>query len=268
MRAMSSCREVKDKMLLVIDSGNTNVVFAVYRGDEQVGAWRCGNDPRRTCDEYAVWLSQLLKLEGMSFDSIEASIIASVVPETQFNLKRLCDKYVPGRTLVVGEEGTDLGIEILIDRPEQVGADRLVGVIAAHTQYGGPLMVLDFGTATSFDIADSDGNFCGGILAPGVHQSVEALYMAARKLPRVEIKRPDTVIGKATVPAMQSGVYWGYLSMIEGMTARIQEEFGEPMKVIATGGLSALFAGATPSIHITEPSLILSGLVEIFKRNN
>ncbi len=255
-------------MLLVIDSGNTNVVFAVYRGDEQIGSWRCGNDPKRTADEYAVWLSQLLKLSDLSFDVIEASIIASVVPETLFNLKRLCDRYVPGRTLVVKEPGTELGIEILIDRPEQVGADRLVGVIAAHTHYGGPLMVLDFGTATSFDIADANGNFCGGVLAPGVHNSVEALHMAGRQLPRVDIARPESVIGKATVPAMQSGVYWGYLSMIEGMTARIQQEFGEPMKVIATGGLSALFADATPAIHKTEPALILAGLVEIFKRNN
>ena len=254
-------------MLLVIDSGNTNIVFAIYRGDEQIGAWRCANDIRRTADEYAVWLHQLLQLRDLSFEMIEASIIASVVPETLFNLKRLCGRYMPGRTLVVGEPETDLGIEILIDRPDQAGADRLVGVIAAHARYGGPLMVLDFGTATSFDIADKDGNFCGGILAPGIHQSVEALYMAARKLPRVEIKRPETVIGRATIPAMQSGVYWGYISMIEGMTARIQDEYGEPMKVIATGGLSPLFADATPTIHHFDPALIPAGLVEIYKRN-
>ena len=255
-------------MLLVIDSGNTNIVFAIYRGDDQVGEWRCGNDPRRTADEYAVWLSQLLKLSNVSLEEIEASIIASVVPDTKFNLKRFCERYVPGRSLVVGEPDTNLGIEILIDRPEQAGADRLVGVIAAHTHYGGPLMVLDFGTATSFDIADKNGNFCGGVLAPGVHNSVEALYMAGSQLPKVEIKRPDAVIGKATVPAMQSGVYWGYLSMIEGMTARIQDEFGEPMKVIATGGLSPLFADATTAIHHFDPALTLSGLVEIYKRNN
>ncbi len=254
-------------MLLVIDSGNTNVVFAVYDGDRQITHWRCGNDPRRTSDEYAVWLTQLMTLAGLSLDQMEAAIIASVVPETLFNLRRLCENYVKGRTLVVGDSGTDLGIEVLIDRPEQVGADRLVGVIAAHAQYGGPLMVLDFGTATSFDIADENGNFCGGVLAPGVHQSVEALYRAARKLPRVEIKRPETVIGRATIPAMQSGVYWGYLSMIEGMVTRIQAEYGSPLKVIATGGLSALFFDATESIQITDPNLILTGLVEIYRRN-
>ena len=255
-------------MLLLIDSGNTNVVFAVHDGATPLASWRCGNDPRRTADEYAVWLSQLMSLKGYTFDDIETCVIASVVPETLFNLKRLCEKYVPKPTLVVGEKTTKLGIEILIDRPEQVGADRLVGVIAAHVKYGGPLMVLDFGTATSFDIADSEGNFRGGVLAPGVHQSVEALYMAARKLPRVEIARPETVIGKATVPAMQSGVYWGYLSMVEGLISRIQNEYGEPMKVIATGGLSALFADATDAIQMTDPDLTLTGLVEIYRRNS
>lgn len=254
-------------MLLVIDSGNTNVVFAVYKGAEKLASWRCGNDPRRTADEYAVWLSQLMALGKLGFDDIEASIVASVVPETLFNLRQFCNRYVPGRTFVVGDKDTRLGIEVLIDRPEQVGADRLVGVIAAHSLHGGPLMVLDFGTATSFDIADGDGNFRGGVLAPGVHQSLEALYMAARKLPRVEIIRPETVIGRATIPAMQSGVYWGYLSMIEGMVKRIRDEFGEPMKVVATGGLSALFADATPAIDITDPDLTLSGLVEIYRRN-
>ncbi len=255
-------------MLLLIDSGNTNVVFAIHDGAEIRATWRCGNDPRRTADEYAVWLTQLMALDSFTFDDIEACILASVVPETLFNLKRLCQKYIPKPMYVVGEKETDLGIKVLIDRPEQVGADRLVGVIAAHVTYGGPLMVLDFGTATSFDIADADGDFRGGVLAPGVHQSVEALYMAARKLPRIEIAKPETVIGKATVPAMQSGVYWGYLSMVEGLVSRIRKEFGEPMKVVATGGLSALFADATDVIDVTDPQLTLAGLVEIYRRNS
>lgn len=254
-------------MLLAIDSGNTNVVFAVFRDGELVEQWRCGNDPRRTADEYAVWLTQLMGLKGIRPRDVDHAILASVVPETQFNLVRLCEKYFDRSPLVVGAPETKLGIEILIDRPEQVGADRLVGVIAAHTKYGGPLMVIDFGTATSFDIADGDGNFRGGVLAPGVHQSVEALHMAARKLPRVEIRRPESVIGRATIPAMQSGVYWGYVGMVEGLVTRIQQEYGDRLKVVATGGLSVLFADATDVIEISDPNLTLDGLVEIYRRN-
>lgn len=254
-------------MLLVIDSGNTNVVFALYNGDTLHASWRCGNDPHRTADEYVVWLSQLMALQDFRLKDVSAAIIASVVPETLFNLKRLCETHVPGPVYVVGETSADLGIEILIDRPDQVGADRLVGVIAAHAKYGGPLMVIDFGTATSFDIADGDGNFRGGVLAPGVRLSVEALYMAAAKLPRIQIEKPETVIGRATIPAMQSGVFWGYVSMIEGMVERIRSEYGDPMKVVATGGLSALFGDATDVIDHTDDTLILDGLVEIYRRN-
>ena len=254
-------------MMLAIDSGNTNVVFALYKGDTLVASWRCGNDPHRTADEYIVWLSQLMALQDLALNQVKAAIMASVVPETLFNLKRLCEVHVPGPVFVVGERSVDLGIEVLIDKPDQVGADRLVGVIAAHAKYGGPLMVLDFGTATSFDIADGDGNFRGGVLAPGVRLSVEALYMAAAKLPRIEIMRPPSVIGGATIPAMQSGVYWGYVAMIEGMIHRIQAEYGDPMKVVATGGLSALFADATNLIDVTDDNLILDGLIELYRRN-
>ncbi|MDJ0683389.1 MAG: type III pantothenate kinase [Alphaproteobacteria bacterium] len=254
-------------MLLAIDSGNTNVQFALYDGARQVASWRCGNDPHRTADEYVVWLSQLMSLQDIRLADLTGTIIASVVPDTLFNLKRLCEKHVPGDVMVVGERLVDLGIEVLIDRPEQVGADRLVGVVAAHAKYGGPVMVLDFGTATSFDVADAAGNFRGGVLAPGVRLSVEALYMAAAKLPRIEIRPPERVIGRATIPAMESGVYWGYVSMIDGMIGRIQAEYGEPMKVVATGGLSALFANATDRIDITDQNLMMDGLIEIHRRN-
>lgn len=254
-------------MLLAIDSGNTNVVFALYDGAERLGVFRISNDPKRTSDEYAVWLLDLMKFKGLDSDRIDSCILASVVPETKFNLISLCRRYFPGELMVVGDRELDLGLEVLIDRPEQVGADRLVNTIAAQKLYGGPAVIVDFGTATTFDVMDADGNYRGGVIAPGINLSIKALYMAAAQLPLVEIRPTEKVIGKATEPAMQSGIFWGYVSMIEGMVARIRKEFGEPMKVIATGGLSDLFAEATDTIETTDRGLTLDGLVEIHRRN-
>ena len=255
-------------MLLVIDSGNTNVVFAIYDGDDRVGVWRCVNDPKRTADEYAVWLTHLLEHKGYKLSDITASAIASVVPETQFNLVSLCRRYFGGHPLVVGDEGVDMGLDILLAQPEQVGADRLVNAVAGFAKYGGPLILVDFGTATTFDIVDGDGNYCGGIISPGINLSMEALYQAAAKLPLVEIKPTEKVIGTGTVTAMQSGIFWGYVSMIEGMVKRIQDEFGAKMKVVATGGFGELFAQHTPVIEATDRGLTLDGLVRIYRRNN
>ena len=254
-------------MLLVIDSGNTNVVFAVYDGENRVGVWRCANDPKRTADEYAVWLTHLLEHKGYRLKDITDSAIASVVPETQFNLISLCRRYFGGAPLVIGEEGVDLGLEVLLERPEQVGADRLVNAVAGFSKYGGPLILLDFGTATTFDVVDKDGNYRGGIISPGINLSVEALYQAAAKLPLIEIRPTERVIGTGTITAMQSGIFWGYISMIEGMVKRIEEEFGSKMRVIATGGFGDLFAEYTPIIESTDRGLTLDGLVEIFRRN-
>lgn len=256
-------------MLLAIDSGNTNVVFAVYDdADELRGVWRCANDPKRTADEYAVWLTQLMGLKDLSIRDISATIIASVVPETQFNLISLCRRYFEGEPLVVGSPGVDLGVEVLIDNPKAVGADRLVNALAAHSRYGGPLIVVDFGTATTFDVVDGDGNYRGGVIAPGINLSLDALYMAAAKLPLVEIKAPEHVIGRNTVSAMQSGIFWGYVAMIEGMVERIRNEYGEPMRVIATGGLAEMFTEKTPVIEASERALTIRGLLEIYRRNN
>jgi len=254
-------------MLLAIDNGNTNVVFAVYDGDRALGTWRCQTDVKRTADEYAVWLTQLMALKGLKPEDVTASIIASVVPGALFNLITLCNRYFGREPLVVGTDGVDLGMEVLIDHPEQAGADRLVNAVAAQRHYGGPAVIIDFGTATTFDVIDGDGNFRGSAFAPGINLSMEALYMAAARLPRIEIKPTEKIIGKATVPAMQSGIYWGYVGMIEGLVERIRKESGEPMKVYATGGLAALFDQATEVFDIVDPELTMKGLVEIDRRN-
>ena len=255
-------------MILAIDSGNTNTVFAVFDADGGVrGEWRGSTDTNRTADELWVWLGQLMQLDGIARDDIKAAVIATVVPATLFSLKSLCRKYFDCDPLVIGDDGVELGIEVLVDRPEEVGADRLANAVAAHERYVGPLIVLDFGTATTFDVVDADGNYCGGVITPGINLSLEALHQAAAKLPRVAVTRPKGVVGKGTVEAMQSGIYWGYVSLIEGLVERIQGEFGAPMKVIATGGLAPLFLAATETIEHADLDLTLRGLHAIYLKN-
>ena len=254
-------------MLLAIDCGNTNIVFAVFDGEKVLGEWRASTSVDRTSDELGVWIGQLLSIQGLSRADITDAIIASVVPAMVFTLKSLCRRYFDCNPLVVGDEGVDLGISILLDRPEEVGADRLVNAVAAHGSYKGPLIIIDFGTATTFDVVDRKGNYCGGAIAPGINLSLEALHMAAAKLPRVAIGRPREVIGRATVPAMRSGIYWGYVGLIEGLVKRISEELGETVTVVATGGLAPIFMDATPVIQHLDPDLTLRGLLEIHRRN-
>lgn len=254
-------------MLLTIDIGNTNVVFALYAGDDQRGIWRVSTDPRRTADEYAVWLTQLMALEGIQRGNVGGAIICSVVPAATFNLRTLCRRYFGCDPLEVGQEGIEVGIKVLIDRPEQAGADRVVNAVGTRGRYEGPLIIIDFGTATTFDVIDADGNFRGGVIAPGIHLSMEALHMGAARLPRIEIKPTLQVIGKATVPAMQSGIYWGYVSMIEGLVTRIIDEYRAPMTVIATGGLAPVFANATTAIHHVDDDLTQRGLIAVYRRN-
>ncbi|MBI2239823.1 MAG: type III pantothenate kinase [Magnetospirillum gryphiswaldense] len=255
-------------MLLAIDAGNTNIVFAVFDGEQVRGEWRASTQTDRTADELGVWLMQLLTTENLKREDISAVIIASVVPAIVFNLKTLCRRYFGCEPRVVGDENVQLGIKILLDRPEEVGADRLVNAVAAHKFYQGPLIVIDFGTATTFDVVDVHGNYCGGAIAPGINLSLEALHMAAAKLPRVAIGRPKQVIGKATVPAMMSGIFWGYVGLIEGLVRRMEEEFGAKMLVVATGGLAPLFAESTPVINELASDLTLRGLLEIHRRNS
>jgi len=254
-------------MLLAIDSGNTNIVFAVFDGTELRGQWRSSTNSERTADEFGVWLMQLMAMQGIERRMVTACVIASVVPAVDFALRTLSTRYFGCEPLVVGAEGVELGIRVLVDSPDQVGADRLVNAVAAHQMFAGPLNVIDFGTATTFDVIDADGNYTGGVIAPGINLSLEALHMAAAKLPRVAVVRPKAVIGKATVPAMRSGIYWGYVGLIEGLVRRIEAEFGAPMTVIATGGLAPLFKAATDVIQHLAPDLTLRGLLEVHLRN-
>jgi type III pantothenate kinase len=254
-------------MLLAIDAGNTNFVFAVFDGETLRGAWRASTDTKRTADEYAVWLTQLMGLKGLAPADIDACIIASVVPEAVFNLMELARRYFNAKPLVIGEREVALGIGIKLPHPEEVGADRLVNAVAAKEVLTPPFIVIDCGTATTFDIVDTAGDYAGGVIAPGINLSLQALYLAAAKLPRVAIRRPERVIGTGTVTAMQSGIFWGYVGLIEGLIARIRSEYGAPMAVLATGGLAPLFAGATGIIDHVDTELTLTGLRLIHARN-
>jgi len=255
-------------MLLAIDSGNTNVVFAVYdEMDRQRGRWRASTNAQRTADEYAVWLTQLMALQDLAPEDIDSAIIANVVPATMFALKTLCTRYFNTEALIVGDPEVELGLEVRIERPEQVGEDRLVDAVAAFSSYGGPLIVIDMGTATTFGVIGSDGAYEGGIIAPGLNLSLEALDRAAAKLPRITVKKPQRVIGQATIPAMESGAYWGYVGLIEGLVSRIKAEDGRDMKVVATGGLVPLFAEGTDVIDIIDQDLTLRGLLAIYRAN-
>jgi len=254
-------------MLLVIDAGNTNIVFAVFDGEKLRGQWRMATDVRRTSDEYGVWLLQLMARENLSPDKIKAAIMSSVVPQATFSLRMLTRQYFHTELLIVGEPGVELDINVRIDRPREVGADRLVNAVAAWQRHKQAMIIVDFGTATTFDVVDDKGDYIGGVIAPGVNLSLEALHRAAAKLPNVAVERPLQVIGKETVTAMQSGIYFGYVGLIEGITERIRKEYGKPMRVIATGGLAPLFAKATPVIDVLEPDLIIDGLRLIYQRN-
>lgn len=254
-------------MLLAVDVGNTNTVFAAHDGERFTATWRIRTEGRRTADEYFVWLSQLMSHAGVPLTSITGFMIASVAPETLFNLRRLAADYFQTTPLVVGEAGVDLGVEVRTDRPSEVGADRVVNTLAAHLAYGADLIVVDFGTATTFDVVDQDGAYAGGVIAPGVNLSSEALFQATSKLPRIDIAKPAAVVGRDTVPAMQSGLYWGYVSLIEGICRRIKAERQREMTVVATGGLSSLFAAGTDEIDHVDGDLTLRGLIEIHRRN-
>lgn len=253
-------------MLLAIEQGNTNTLFAVHDGADWVAQWRTATESTRTADEYAVWLIQLLAMRGLQIGDLHACIISSVVPQSIFNLRNLSRRYLSVDPLVIGE-GVDLGIQARILKPTEAGADRLVNAVGAHLKYPGDLIVIDSGTATTFDVVAADGAFEGGIIAPGINLSLQALHEAAAMLPRIAIQRPETVIGKDTVTNMQSGVFWGYVALIEGLVARIKAEWGKPMTVIGTGGVASLFEGATASIDHFDPDLTLRGLLEIHRRN-
>ncbi len=253
-------------MLLAIEQGNTNTLFAIHDGSDWIAQWRAATEASRTADEYAAWLSQLLNMHGLAFSDLTGCIVSSVVPQSIFNLRNLSRRYMNVEPLVIGENA-NLGIEVRIAKPSEAGADRLVNAIGAHLMYPGDLLLIDSGTATTFDVVAADGAFEGGLIAPGINLSLTALHEAAAKLPRIAIQKPDRVIGKDTVAAMQSGVFWGYIGLIEGLVGRIKAEWGKPMTVIGTGGVASLFEGATTSIDRFDPDLTIRGLLEIWRRN-
>ena len=252
-------------MLLVIDAGNTNVVFAVHDKSWR-GVWRLSTEAHRTSDEYAVWLLSLFQHCGLKPAEVSAAVIGTVVPAALYHLRRLCRDWFSVEPLIARAR-LDWGFDIKVDNPEEVGADRLLNSLAAHRRFGGPLVIVDFGTATTFDLVDKDGAYLGGVIAPGINLSLGALHQAAARLPRIGIGRPQAVIGRGTVSAMQSGVYWGYVGLVEGLVARIQAEYGGTLKVIATGGLAPLFSEGTTVIEAIEPDLTLDGLRLLAERN-
>jgi type III pantothenate kinase len=249
-------------MLLAIDAGNTNVVFALVGEGEIRARWRIASDPRRTADEYAVWLHQLLELEGYARGDVSAVIIGTVVPRALHNLAVLASKYFDCEPLVAGEGKAAWPLRLDVDEPQNVGADRALNAMAAHAKHPGDLVVIDFGTATTFDVVDFDGAYKGGIIAPGINLSLDALVSAAAKLPRIAIEAPgdDSVIGRTTASQMLTGVYWGYVAMMEGLTSRLKAEIGRPVTIIATGGLASLFDKHTELFDVVEPDLTIQGL--------
>jgi type III pantothenate kinase len=249
-------------MLLAIDAGNTNIVFALVKAGEIRARWRIATDTRRTADEYVVWLRQLLELEGYTTDDVNSVIIGTVVPRATHNLEVLASKYFGVKALVAGQGDAGWPIALDVDEPQNVGADRALNAIAAHAKYPGDLIVVDFGTATSFDHVGPSGAYKGGIIAPGLNLSLDALVNAAAKLPRIAIEEPtgNSVIGSTTADQIQNGIYWGYVSMMEGLIARLRSEIGGKVTVIGTGGLAALFDKRTDVFDAVEPDLTIQGL--------
>ncbi|MBN8543012.1 MAG: type III pantothenate kinase [Alphaproteobacteria bacterium] len=253
-------------MLLVVDIGNTNVVFALCDEHRTVAEWRIRTDAHRTADEYAVWLFTLMEADNHARQSVRGVIISSVVPEANFELKTFARKYLNQEPLVLATGQIDCGMPVKIDNPKELGADRIINAFAAWSTHNQALIVVDFGTATTFDVVSGKGEYMGGVIAPGINLSLEALQHAAAKLHGIAITHPKQVIGTNTTAAMQSGIFHGYAGLIEGIVARIKEERGEAMKVIATGGLAALYADATSAIDVVDQDLTIRGLRLIYQR--
>ncbi|MDQ3755535.1 MAG: type III pantothenate kinase [Acidobacteriota bacterium] len=254
-------------MLLVIDVGNTNTSLGVYDGEQLVKHWRLTTARERTIDEYGVHARNLFALAGIDFTEIDGVAIASVVPPLNFTLKRMSEIYF-GQTPLFIDAAADIGIEILYQPPADVGADRIVDAVAAIHKYGAPCIVVDFGTATTFDAINAQGQYVGGVITPGITISAEALFARASRLPRVEIKRPAAVIGSTTVGSMQSGLFYGYIGLVDGILQRILTELGGTPHVVATGGLAPLIASGSALIETVDDTLMLEGLRLIYERTN
>ncbi len=255
-------------MLLAIDVGNTNVVFALIAARKIKARWRIATDPRRTGDEYAVWLMQLLHIRGIKREAIDQIIIANVVPRAAHNLDLLAKHYFNIEPLIAGEGAADYAMDIDVDQPKSLGADRAVNAVAAHAKYAGDLIIVDFGTATTLDVVDFNGAYKGGLIAPGINLSLDALVGNTAKLPRIAIEAPksNSVIGTNTEDQMLIGVFWGYVAMLEGLISRMRAEIGRPARVVATGGLAVLFHKHTKIFDEVDPDLTLDGLAILAER--
>ncbi|WP_438956395.1 type III pantothenate kinase [Cognatiyoonia sp.] len=253
-------------MLLAIDCGNTNTVFSIWDGTEFIAHWRTATEWQRTADQYYVWLSTLMRIQEIDV-KIDEVIVSSTVPRVVFNLRVLSDRYFNCRPLVVGKPECALPVDPRVDEGTQVGPDRLVNAAGAFDRHGGDLIVVDFGTATTFDVVAADGAYVGGVIAPGVNLSLEALHAAAAALPHVDITKPQKVVGTNTVECMQSGVFWGYIGLVREICDRIKAERGVPMKVISTGGLAPLFQQSATLFDAFDEDLTIHGLTVIHKYN-
>ncbi|MGB0798226.1 MAG: type III pantothenate kinase [Planktomarina sp.] len=253
-------------MLLAIDCGNTNTVFSIWDGKRFLSDWRIATSHKRTADQYYVWLTTLMKLNDVQADITEV-IISSTVPRVVFNLRVLADKYFNTRPIVVGKADCNLPIDVRVDAGTAVGPDRLVNTVSGYDLFGGDLIIVDFGTATTFDVVDHDGAYIGGAIAPGVNLSLEALHLAAAALPHVDISKPQSVIGTNTVACMQSGVFWGYVGLVREICNRIKAEHGRSMRVISTGGLAPLFQQSDHLFDEMQDDLTMHGLTVIHRFN-
>ena len=253
-------------MLLAIDCGNTNTIFSIWDGNEFISTWRTATDHQRTADQYFVWLSSLMSLQNIKAD-ISDVIISSTVPRVVFNLRILSDRYFNTRPIVVGKPDCKVPIDVRVDAGTAVGPDRIVNSVAGYDLFGGNLIIVDFGTATTFDVVDKDGAYVGGVIAPGVNLSLQALHQMAAALPHVDIARPKEVIGTNTVACMQSGVFWGYIGLVKEICRKIIEEKQEVMKIIATGGLAPLLQSSDQLFEAVEDNLTMHGLRLIFDCN-
>lgn len=253
-------------MLLAVDCGNTNTVFSIWNGTEFISTWRTATDWQRTADQYYVWLSSLMKFQKIDVE-ITDMIISSTVPRVVWNLRVLADRYFNTRPFVVGKADCELPVDVRVDAGTAVGPDRLVNTVAGYDLFGPDLIVVDFGTATTFDVVAADGAYVGGVIAPGVNLSLEALHNAAAALPHVDISKPQRVVGTNTVACMQSGVFWGYVGLVREICARIKAEREREMRVISTGGLAPLFQQAVDLFDEYQDDLTMHGLTVIYKYN-
>ncbi len=252
--------------LLVLDIGNTNIVMGVYTGEELTGHWRIVTDREKTEDEYGVLISQLLERSRIDVAGIDSIVISSVVPPLTITFEELAKKYF-GKDPLVVEPGVKTGIRIRDDNPKEVGADRIANAVGAFGKYGSACIVVDFGTATTFDLVSSEGDYMGGVIAPGINISAEALFKQTSKLPRVDISRPLSIVGKNTVESIKSGIFYGYVSLIDGIVERIRREYREDLIVIATGGIAKTIAPESEAIDLVDENLTLDGLRIIYLKN-